>query len=126
MDLSHNKIGDKGIKQLSLIIATQEEEILKIKSLDVSHNSIGPSGGKFILERIGMSSILKEINLSYNDIGNETVARFVSAIETNKLLLKLDLSFNGVHLKHLDDIAHIMARNEGINSQTIFRKFKAE
>ena len=66
-DLSHNKIGDDGIKGLTAVL---QQEKCQIQNLDLSNNVIGPSGAKALAGAIAKKSNLVSLNLRLNQIGN--------------------------------------------------------
>ena len=91
LGLSRNNIGSGGITPLAERLST-----LKLTSLDLSHNSIGPDDATTLAGGIKGLTELEELDLSHNNIGPDGAAALADGIKGLTELRQLNLSRNNI------------------------------
>ena len=92
LNLSGNKIGNKGVKTFSEIIGINTT----LQELNISSNKIKDEGAKRLAEAIQVNTTLQELNISSNKITDEGAKRLAEAIQVNKTLQELNISSNKI------------------------------
>ena len=88
LDISYNKLGDHGAKLLSKVIRNTKT----LRVLNISSNSIEPSGTTAIANALSENTSLEELCMyDTNFIGQDQAEALGSAIINNKTLKKLSL-----------------------------------
>jgi Ran GTPase-activating protein (RanGAP) involved in mRNA processing and transport len=91
LDLSGNKLGDKGAKWVSQVINSGAH----LKEIQLGCNSIGDEGAKDIADAIARNNTsLTYLNLWGNEIKIGGAIAITDALRWNSTLTKLDLSRN--------------------------------
>uniref|UniRef100_A0A7S3GGA2 T-complex-associated testis-expressed protein 1 n=1 Tax=Palpitomonas bilix TaxID=652834 RepID=A0A7S3GGA2_9EUKA len=119
LDLSHNKIADRGTRALAKILSPAtcvlshlnlaDNQVhaeggkflgramqvnVSLRSLDLRLNRLGERGGCLLFEGMKKNSSLRTLNLSSNSLEIESARSFASLVKQNKTLTELDLSCN--------------------------------
>eukprot|EP00873_Tetraselmis_striata_P022615 jgi/Tetstr1/442879/TSEL_030942.t1 len=114
LDLSGNSFGME--ESVSLV-----ETLSKISSLsevNLSGNSIGPSGAeavKLLLQNSNGSHVRLEcVNLAFNGIGDQGAHLMADALMTNPCVKELDLEGNGICDQGVAALAHALLENASL------------
>ena len=71
-----------------------------LRTLDLSHNKIGPAGASALSEALKVNPVLTELNLFNNGIGVDGASNgakaIAEALKVNPVLTKLDLQYNSL------------------------------
>jgi Ran GTPase-activating protein (RanGAP) involved in mRNA processing and transport len=100
LDLSYNKVGSVGIRNIAGAILQGNKSL---KSLNISMNHLGSSGAESIGILLKFSHTIECINMSRNDIGDEGVELVCQGLEGAKetisetALTYLNLDWNSIH-----------------------------
>ena len=85
LDISGNKIGDKGIALISTALQTNTT----MAKLDISVCNMSDDGAESLARALTVNKTLQELDVSYNDISDTGIAHIATALRTNKTLKKL-------------------------------------
>jgi Ran GTPase-activating protein (RanGAP) involved in mRNA processing and transport len=115
LDLSHNRIGDKGCGWLcdGLLINTM------LKHLDMSYNEFGDAGVVYISDLLMSNISLVTVNLSKNKIGKEGVHAISRAMLSNTTLLNLNLSYSIVDKEAAEYLAKGLKGNKSLTNLSL-------
>jgi len=93
LDLSHNRIGNKGCGLLcdGLLINTS------LTHLDMSNNEFGDAGVVYISDLLMSNISLAHLNLSRNSISTDGILALSKALQSNTTLIHLNLSYSNVN-----------------------------
>lgn len=106
IDLSYNKISDKGVGRLMASLDSAQSSCL-LSELDLTYNKIGALGAEHIATLLNLNNrYIKKLNLSLNSIGPQGAVFFRWALQYNHTLLDLNLSRNHI----LDEGAEAIAQ----------------
>ena len=101
--LAHNGLNDR---DMEVFLAALPESDM-IKGLDLSYNILGPSLGDLMTKFLPVSSV-RSLNLSHNEIGPEGMRKMIEGLQENDSLKELDLSWNYLYDKGMAPIAEII------------------
>ena len=101
--LTHNGLNDRDM-EVFLAALPDSDTIL---SLDLSYNILGPYVGELMTKYMPVSSI-RSLNLSHNEIGPEGARHMVEGLQENDSLVELDLSWNYLYDKGMASVADII------------------
>jgi len=106
LDLSHNQI------KLKTVI-TLEEKLFrtKIKTLNLSQNPLDEAARDQLLLLIQLGP-LTALHLSRCNLTEQNIHAIILALRENPYLIALDVSQNHATQAQLDEIAHLLARNQ--------------
>jgi len=105
LDLSHNKIGDKGVGHLMACL-DEEQSSCQLADLDMTFNKIGPSGAEYIGTLLNLNNrYITKLNLGLNAIGPAGAFFFGLALQYNHTLVELNLSRNNIQDSGASEIA---------------------
>ena len=90
LNLSYNKIGDKGAQALAQLVS-DPKATRSIARLDVRGNQIGSVGAIALADHVADSDTLLTLDISHNPVGSDGAAALVSLLERNPYLQDLDL-----------------------------------
>jgi len=91
LDLSHNKIADRGAKALAKLLG---ESVLI--SLNLCDNRIHSDGGKYLGRALHANVSLRHLNLRLNRLGDEGGQRLIEGARKHAALTSLNLSCNAL------------------------------
>ena len=97
-DLSQNKIGDLGIESIANVF--RQVRTLSIIELNVSTNSLSPSGLCTLFESLHRNQSLIDLNISTslregknrNRMNKESIQSLAELLQVNKMIQYLDIS----------------------------------
>jgi Ran GTPase-activating protein (RanGAP) involved in mRNA processing and transport len=135
LDLSFNKITQKGVERIAKVLNSTNLERLnlsgnllkkmkwaplfkaletntKLLSLDLTGTNVGDTVVSKLTKVLNLNSTLKELNLSKNDIGDKGLASLALALEHNQVLKKLFLSCNYFGLDAMDKLTNALKSNK--------------
>lgn len=93
LNLSHNRIADFGIFELSKYLLCEK---CVLGGLNLGDNYISIQGAKSVAEALKSNNILACLNLGYNNLGDEGGRAIFDALQTNTSLQRLGLGSCGV------------------------------
>ncbi len=92
LELSGNRLSDKGIYHLTQTLTTNNSTLQK---LYCGSNGITDRGAQYIAQLLKKNRILTRLDLSFNEIGDRGVRRLATAlVHFNTTLVQLNLSWN--------------------------------
>lgn len=111
IDLSDNKIGVMGVRQLA------QKLLLPCKGpteeLNVKGNALGDQGLEELAEAVGRKEYkLKILNVADNGITNAGVSKLSSTLDSNSSLEELNLSCNGVSCQGMAQLATVLRKEK--------------
>ena len=83
----------------------------RVTDLEVSHNYIGPPGGRALAEAFEANRKFTRLHLGANRFRDEGAIALAGAVRANTALRNLTLSFNGVKAKGAAALAAVLANN---------------
>lgn len=101
--LAHNGLNDRDMEVF--LAALPDSDV--IRGLDLSYNILGPSLGELMTKYLPVSSV-RSLNLSHNEIGPEGIRQMVEGLQESDSLKELDLSWNYLYDKGMVSIAEII------------------
>ena len=87
-----------------------------ITHLDLSDNSISPSGAASLSQALAVNSSLTNLDLSTNGIGASGAASLSQALAVNSSLTNLDLSTNGIGASGAASLSQALAVNSSLTN----------
>jgi hypothetical protein len=104
LDVSHNSIGDDGVRALvtglksASASAGAEAPAVGLAKLDLSWNSFGPRGGRYLAEGLKDTAVssLSELRVSWNGLADRGARALGEALASNAALTLLDLEYNAI------------------------------
>jgi Ran GTPase-activating protein (RanGAP) involved in mRNA processing and transport len=107
LELSGNRISDKGIYHLTQVLAMNNSTLTK---LYCGSNSITDKGAQYIAQLLRKNRTLTRLDLSFNEIGDRGVRRLSAALgESNTTLIQLNLSWNkSISESSVDSLAEMI------------------
>ena len=103
LTLAHNGLNDSDMEVFLAFLPESDT----IKGLDLSYNILGPYTGELVTKYLPVSS-LRSLNLSHNEIGPEGIRQMVEGLQENDTLNELDLSWNYLYDKGMVAMADII------------------
>lgn len=110
IDLSHNRLGDKGTKNLFKAILTNPLKS-HLEKINLSSNGIEREGAQALKEFIIGQNQLRSVVFNNNDIQNEGCIYISEAISVSKSLITFELSNNGITMKGVKAIGKMLSEN---------------
>jgi hypothetical protein len=107
LELSGNRISDKGIYHLTQVLAMNNSTLTK---LYCGSNSITDKGAQYIAQLLRKNRTLTRLDLSFNEIGDRGMRRLSAALgESNTTLIQLNLSWNkSISESSVDSLAEMI------------------
>jgi hypothetical protein len=106
LDLSGNRIGPDGAKELAVFLKQHRT----IDFLDLSGNGIGTDGAEALARALGKA--LRTLDLSDSDLGDRGAMALIPALRTSRSLLQLSLRNNGiVDIAVFNDLADFLSHD---------------
>ena len=102
--LAHNGLNDRDM-EVFLAALPESDAII---NLDLSYNILGPNVGDLMTKYMPVSSV-KSLNLSHNEIGPEGIRQMVEGLQENESLKEIDLSWNYLYDKGMVSVADIIS-----------------
>ena len=95
LDVSHNTIGDDGVRALVTVLKAAG---VTLAALDLSWNAIGTRGGRYLAEALKDSTVgsLAELRVSWNGLGDRGARALGDSLGSNSVLSLLDLQHNAI------------------------------
>lgn len=103
LTLAHNGLNDRDME----VFLSSLPESDSLISLDLSYNILGPYVGELMTKYMPVSSV-RSLNLSHNEIGPEGIRQMVEGLQDNESLNEIDLSWNYLYDKGMVSIADII------------------
>ena len=103
LTLAHNGLNDRDMEVFLAALPDSDT----IVSLDLSYNILGPYVGELITKYMPVCSV-RSLNLSHNEVGPEGVRHMLEGLQENDSLNELDLSWNYIYDKGMTSIADII------------------
>ena len=114
LHLSHNFIGDTGVRILASATFCQ------LQSCSIADNDIGPVGAQAMAEQLRHADcILEQLNLNGNKLRDGGVFHLVEALRANTSLKSLDLRYNNVSIRGLRAIRDLLANGDNMTLETL-------
>lgn len=110
IDLSYNKIGDKGAILLGNALERNTETILA--HLNLCNNKIRDEGATALATALLTNTALKHLDLSLNDMEDNGVMALAEAIKVNTTLTALNISGNECSYEGLREIVNAFKDNK--------------
>jgi len=107
--LYDNKIGYRGAAYLADALAIRINSTLKL--LDLRNNKIGDGGAKCLANTLAKNSALQKLSLSKNNIGHDGAECLANALATNSTLRDLCLFENNIGDRGAECLANALATN---------------
>lgn len=117
LNLQHNDLSDDGLRHLTRELVKPAAPMLA--TLDISWNGILQRGGRYLGDLLRENPHLLELHLSWNNIGDRGAKHVADALATNRALVFLDLEFNGIHHDGAMDLATALRRNGALKTLRI-------
>ena len=97
LDLTHNSIGDDGVRALFTGLKSSKEST-RLAKLDLSWNGIGTRGGRYLADGLKDSAVasLSELRVSWNGLADRGARAIGEALASNSALTLLDLQYNAI------------------------------
>ncbi|XP_041036626.1 NACHT, LRR and PYD domains-containing protein 12-like isoform X3 [Carcharodon carcharias] len=112
LNLSSNKLGDSGVKQLSAALRNPDCKIQKLVLMDVSLTS---SCAEDLASTLSANPVLTALNLSYNKLGDSGVKLLSEALRNPVCKIRrLWLCDNGLSASSIKDIAFALSTNRSL------------
>ena len=112
VDISYNKINDKGILFICNCLNKVNRSLCK---LNLSGNQITDDGVKIFMEAVTVNKILRELNLSGNNITDKAANSFAEAIHVNTTLRILNISKNWISKDGVMRILEACTKNKTLH-----------
>eukprot|EP00742_Colponemidia_sp_Colp-10_P010808 GILJ01011911.1.p1 GENE.GILJ01011911.1~~GILJ01011911.1.p1 ORF type:complete len:978 (-),score=187.73 GILJ01011911.1:63-2954(-) len=108
--LSHNCIADTGATALGTALGTNET----LSELDLSYNNISASGAEVIAAGLDENSALRVLNLSHNRLGSLGAAAIAATLSNNTSLMDLSMTDNAIGEDGCTALADALKLNQGL------------
>ena len=119
LDLSHNMIGDSGIR---LITDSLKLNNSTLRALDISYNSLTANSGYYLGELLYLNNTLEKLFLAGNNIIELGLHSMLNILcNENKSLKTLDISNNKLQISDLNFIANLVSKSRSLHSLNISR-----
>ena len=87
LDISSNKIGDKGIAHIATALQTN----ITMTILDISNCNMSDVGAESLARALAVNRSLQTLSVAYNDISDNGIAHIATALQTNNTLKTLKI-----------------------------------
>jgi hypothetical protein len=109
LNLSHNKVGDKGAKLLAEILNTT-----KLQELYLWSTNITDEGYKSLSNSLSSNTTLTSLQLRSNPVTADALSHLAKSLQSNSTLRVLDLWYNPVSEKSFTDFADVVAKHKAL------------
>jgi len=92
LDLNNVRIGDAGIKQMSVALFTNQ----LLQRLDLAFNSITEIGAEYLAKALERNEYLQQLDLRDNELGDEGAQALAKGLENNNALRTLKIARNDI------------------------------
>jgi len=116
LDISNNRIDDKGLALLSQTLA--QNKSIPLKSLSLAFNKITCAGVECLMNAIWGSKTLKELKLDNNKV-QDRGAQLCSVVLGSVSLEKLDLSYNSISTVGIKALMKTLSENNSLKSLSL-------
>ena len=114
LNLSSNRISDKGCKSLSLLLSNRLQGCCPLNYLNICNNSINKKGASYIFNALRFNNIMEELVIHSNDLSINFQSYFPAFLAENCGLVKLDISNCALNAKSWTGIDAGIAKNRRI------------
>ncbi|XP_072890975.1 NACHT, LRR and PYD domains-containing protein 12-like isoform X2 [Hemitrygon akajei] len=112
LDLSYNKLGDSGVKLVSVALRNPE---CKIQKLELYNVGLTDSGAEDLVSALSTNPSLTELYLSNNDLGDSGVKLVSAALRNPECKIqKLWLNSVGLTDSGAEDLASVLSTNPSL------------
>lgn len=127
LDLSHNKIGDRGARQLAVLLAPG----YKLQSMDLSDNQIHANGCMHLGAHMAENTVFTSLNLRLNRCEDNGVSHLFQDLCVNRTLTTLNVSSNDLTHRCLSCLSTMLSENStlewlDLSSNPLFSSPKVE
>jgi len=109
LNLSHNKVGDKGAKLLAEILNTT-----KLQELYLWSTNITDEGYKALSNALSNNNTLSTLQLRSNPVTADALSHLAKSLQSNSTLRVLDLWYNPVSEKSFTDFGEVIAKHKAL------------
>ncbi|XP_078390102.1 NACHT, LRR and PYD domains-containing protein 3-like isoform X2 [Cetorhinus maximus] len=112
LDLGNNKLGDSGVKQLSVALRNPD---CKIQRLGLEDNALTDSSAEDLAFAFNTNQLLTNLNLGYNKLGDSGVKLLSVALRNPDCKIqKLGLAKNGLTDSCTEDLTSALSTNQSL------------
>ena len=122
LDLSDNKINDKGFAAFQLM----PESNSSLEHFDISKNFITDWSAKDFVKNLVNNPSLISLNFYDNQLKNEAGTALIEVLRTNKNLTKVTLKFNRIQNLIVEEIERLLKQNAVLYKQKYIPNLKKE
>ena len=108
LNLSNNKIGDKGAQAIATVLASH---LCSLVVLNLCNNKIGQEGVSLLGKALIQNKTLSQIDLRLNRLGDEGESLLLNDLKKNSGLSFLEVSGNGLGAKSVTALASLLKLN---------------
>ncbi|KAF4651839.1 T-complex-associated testis-expressed protein 1, partial [Perkinsus olseni] len=109
LDLSHNKICDRGARKISSLLSPSEE--IRLSRLSLADNNIHANGAMHIGRHLADNDSLQVLSLRLNRCEDNGASHLLQSLMGNSTLAGLDLSSNDITIHTLPYLTSFLAEN---------------
>ncbi|KAF4686953.1 T-complex-associated testis-expressed protein 1 [Perkinsus olseni] len=109
LDLSHNKICDRGARKISSLLSPSEE--IRLSRLSLADNNIHANGAMHIGRHLAENDSLQVLSLRLNRCEDNGASHLLQSLMANSTLASLDLSSNDITIHTLPYLTPFLAEN---------------
>uniref|UniRef100_A0A8C5MX89 T-complex-associated-testis-expressed 1 n=1 Tax=Leptobrachium leishanense TaxID=445787 RepID=A0A8C5MX89_9ANUR len=114
LDLSHNKISDRGARAIGKLI-----NVSKLQTLNLCDNNVHPHGAQAIAHALSTNRTLLNLNLRLNHIGDEGGQPLCQALLHNTNLVTLHLGSNQLSEPTAAVLSQVLSQNTSLRSVSL-------
>jgi len=116
LNLSSNKIGDKGSKALAFMLSNGYQGYFPLMNLDISENSISGKGAVKLFQALRFNNIIEEFSVHSNNFGSSLPVFISSFLFDNCGVIKLNLSNCEINGRSLVNISDGLGKNKRLEA----------
>lgn len=116
LNLSSNKIGDKGSKFLAFMLSNGYQKYFPLMNLDISENCITGKGAVKVFQALQFNNIIEEFSIHSNNFGSSLPVFISSFFFDNCGLSKINLSNCEINGRSLMNISDGLSKNKRLVS----------
>ena len=118
LEISGNKIGDKGIDHVANALSTNTLlEVLSVRKCDISD-----LGAELLARALAVNRTLETLDISHNNIGDNGITHIATILESNTTLELLSVERCGISDLGAESIASALAANSSLKKLVINNK----